>query len=238
MRTSTILLTASAGAALTLALPGTALADPAAASAEVMSDAALTVSPGTAAPGTSVRISGTCATPTDSDALPTVQSVTSDAFTAPEAFSKTDPTAFDGTATIAQHAAPGAHTVTLTCSNGTATTTVTVGGGSPTPAPAPAPAPSSAPGTAAGGDGAGGDGAGGDGAASADEVGAQLPAGTSAEPGPDAVGRARAEDGDVPWGWITAGGIVVAGTAAGGTSLLVRRRPEGAHRPSSRAGQP
>ena len=243
MRTKPLLTTASAGTFLVLALStGTAMADPAdgsdspggAAEAGVVS-----VSPSGAAPGTSVRVSGTCPTAADGAGDPSVQSVTSDAFTGSESFSKTDPTAFDGTATIAHDAAAGDHTVLLTCSNGTATTTVTVNGGSGTPGPAP-----SGDGTGSGtGSGAG------SGAGSGGDPGA-LPAPGA---GPDAgaagemTANAGAGSGDgtsvaidegsgssTPWGWITAGGIIVVGAAAGGTYALTRRRDTG--NPSGHTG--
>jgi hypothetical protein len=93
--------------------------------AQPSSPAAVFVSSPSAQPGTTVHVSGTCALP-PSGALPTVVSVNSPAFTGPEKFSKTDPDAFDGTATIARTAAPGHYIVALTCSNSTATTELRV----------------------------------------------------------------------------------------------------------------
>ena len=123
MRKITTTLAVAAGAVLTLSTAGIALAAPAAPTAA--SPAAVFVSSGSAKPGTTVHVSGTCALPA-SGAMPTVSSVVSPAFTGPERFSKTDPDAFDGTATIDPAAGPGIYTVTLTCSNSTATTTLRV----------------------------------------------------------------------------------------------------------------
>jgi hypothetical protein len=128
-----------AGTVLALSTAGIAFAAPAvptpvptgpsapAAPSQPTSPAAVFVSSPSARPGTTVRVSGTCALP-PSGAAPTVVSVTSPAFTGPEQFSKTDANAFDGTATIARAAVPGRYAVTLTCSNSTATTTVRVTG--------------------------------------------------------------------------------------------------------------
>lgn len=124
MRTfTTTLAGVAAGAVLTLSTAGIALAAPAAPTAA--SPAAVFVSSGSAQPGTTVHVSGTCALPA-SGAMPTVSSVVSPAFTGPERFSKTDPDAFDGTATIDPAAGPGIYTVTLTCSNSRATTELRV----------------------------------------------------------------------------------------------------------------
>ncbi|WP_369253184.1 hypothetical protein [Geodermatophilus amargosae] len=230
MRTSTLLLSASAGALLTLgAAGGTALADPGTPTAAA-EPGAVSVSVASAAPGQTVRVSGTCPTPSDGS-QPEVQSVTSTAFTGPETFSKTDPTAFDGTATIAQDAAAGAHPVLLTCSNGTASTTVTVtGGGSPTPTPTPTPEPTPAPsGGAAGGNAAGGADTGtGPGAGSEDGT-------ADGGAGGDVVVESQGGSGDVPWGWVTAGGIVVLGAGVGTTYALTRRSGRGPGTPSGPA---
>ena len=129
MRTSTAVIGAAAGLALAFGIAGTAGAaapDQAAPSPSTAgSPAAVFVSTPTATPGQTVRVDGTCALPATGP-LPTVVSVTSPAFTDPEVFSKTDPNAFDGTATVRSNAAPGPYPVTLTCSNGTATTTFQV----------------------------------------------------------------------------------------------------------------
>jgi hypothetical protein len=155
MRPSTAVLGAAAGLTLALGAAGTAAAAPATApsapATAAASPAAVFVSSPTAAPGQTVHVDGTCALPA-SGPMPTVVSVTSPAFTGPEVFTKTDPDAFDGTATVRSNAAAGTYTVTLTCSNGTATTSFRVlpasGGnsGAVTPAPvAPTSAPSAAP---------------------------------------------------------------------------------------------
>ncbi|WP_433159458.1 hypothetical protein [Kribbella sp. CA-247076] len=91
------------------------------------SPAAVFVSSASVRPGTTVHVSGTCALPASGTAaMPTVVSVTSPAFVGPERFSKTDPDAFDGTATISRTTAPGHYPVMLTCSNSTASTVVRV----------------------------------------------------------------------------------------------------------------
>lgn len=135
MRTPTTTLAGVfAGAILTLSTAGIAFAAPAGPTAapagptapsQSVSPAAVFVSSPSAQPGTTVHVSGTCALPA-SGAMPTVVSVNSPVFTGPEQFSKTDPNAFDGTATIARTAVPGRYTVALTCSNSTATTAVRV----------------------------------------------------------------------------------------------------------------
>jgi hypothetical protein len=227
MRTRPLLITVSAGTFLLLAgSTGTALAAPADPSGGAAEAGFVSVSPSSAAPGASVRISGTCPTAADGAGDPSVQSVTSDAFTGPESFSKTDPTAFDGTATIARGASAGDHTVTLTCSNGTASGTVTVTGGS-TPSPAPS----------GNGSNGGSSGTGGSGVLPAPEPGAgsQPSANAGAGSGGDAsVAVDEQSDSGTPWGWITAGGIVVVGAAAGGTYALTRRRDTGAGTPTTR----
>jgi hypothetical protein len=141
MRTSTAVTGAAAGLALALGLAGTAGAATAPELAAATpttaagTPAAVFVSSPTATPGQTIHVDGTCALPA-SGPMPTVVSVTSPAFTGPENFSKTDPDAFDGTATIRSNAAPGSYTVTLTCSNGTATSDLRVvaahGGGTGT----------------------------------------------------------------------------------------------------------
>jgi hypothetical protein len=151
MRPSTAVLGAAAGLTLALGAAGTAFAAAPAPSPAAGSPAAVFVSSPTAVPGQTVRVDGTCALPA-SGPMPTVVSVTSPAFTGPEVFSKTDPDAFDGTATVRSDATPGPYTVTLTCSNGTATTSFRVlaasggnsGGGTPAPVQ-PSGAPSAAP---------------------------------------------------------------------------------------------
>ena len=128
MRTSTAVTGAAAGLVLAFGIAGTAgAAAPAQASPTnaAGSPAAVFVSSPTAAPGQTIHVDGTCALPA-SGPMPKVISVTSPAFTGPENFSKTDPDAFDGTATIRSDAAPGSYTVTLTCSNGSATTDLQV----------------------------------------------------------------------------------------------------------------
>jgi hypothetical protein len=153
MRPSTTVLGAAAGLVLALGWAGTAGAATIAPTptAGTTSPAAVFVSSPTAAPGQTVHVDGTCALPS-SGPMPTVVSVTSPAFTGPEVFSKTDPDAFDGTATIRSNAASGSYTVTLTCSNGTATTGFRVvaasGGNSGAVTPNPV-APSVAPSAAA-----------------------------------------------------------------------------------------
>jgi hypothetical protein len=115
------------------------------------SPAAVFVSSASVRPGTTVHVSGTCALPASGTAaMPTVVSVTSPAFAGPERFSKTDPDAFDGTATIAPTADPGYYPVMLTCSNSTASTAVHVIGSDAHPAGQPghaaaAPAPRGVP---------------------------------------------------------------------------------------------
>jgi hypothetical protein len=158
----------------------------------------VSVSPASVAPGGSVRVSGTCPEPPAGAPEPTVQSVTSAAFTGQEAFSKTDPMAFDGTATVASSATAGAHPVLLTCSNGTATGSVTVTGGGAGPTPTPAPHHSSTTGeTTHGGVFA-------------------VTADTPAAP------EQPAESG-TPWGWI-AGGVAVVVVAGGGAAYAATRR--------------
>ncbi|MGY1753462.1 hypothetical protein [Blastococcus sp. SYSU D01042] len=224
---------AAAGSLLVLALStGTALAAPS--PGGVAEPGAVQVSPASAAPGSSVRISGTCPTAADGAGDPVLQSVTSDAFTAPESFSKTDPTAFDGTATIARGASAGAHDVLLTCSNGTASTTVTVTGGS-TAGPTPSGGGTSGT-TPAGGSGAGTSGAGTGGGTAPEPTAA---AGADAEAGSGSRATVVDEEtgSSTPWGWITAGGLVVVGAAAGTTYLLTRRRDASSGPPSSHTGE-
>jgi hypothetical protein len=137
MRTSTAVVGAAAGLVLAFGIAGIAgtagtagaattpeLAAPSP-TAAAGSPAAVFVSSPTVTPGQTIHVDGTCALPAGGP-MPTVVSVASPAFTGPERFSKTDPDAFDGTATIRSTAPPGAYTVTLTCSNGTATTGLTV----------------------------------------------------------------------------------------------------------------
>ncbi|HEV7657596.1 MAG TPA: hypothetical protein VGP36_23095 [Mycobacteriales bacterium] len=206
MRPSTVLAGTVAGTVLALGIAGTALAAPAATPSAgpsaAGSPAAVFVSPGAAAPGRVVGISGTCALPA-TGTLPTVVSVTSPAFTGPERFSKTDPDAFDGTATLANVRA-GSYTVTLTCSNGTATTSVRVlaasggAGGNATPGAPAVPAPAS-------------------------QVPAASPAGSAAP----------AEQSGSGSHWVGAGIAVLAAGAAGATGFVVasrRRNRTGAHR--------
>jgi hypothetical protein len=153
MRPSTAVLGAAAGLTLALGVTGTALAAAPTPTTAPASPAAVFVSSPTAVPGQTVHVDGTCALPA-SGPMPTVVSVTSAAFTGPEVFTKTDPDAFDGTATVRSNAAAGSYTVTLTCSNGTAATSLRVlpaggGSGAVTPAPvAPSAAPPVAPGNA------------------------------------------------------------------------------------------
>jgi hypothetical protein len=125
-----------AGAVLVLSTAGVAFASPAvptplptgpSAPAQPISPAAVFVSSTDARPGTTIHVSGTCAL-SAAGAEPAVVSVNSAAFTGPERFSKTDPTAFDGTATIARSATPGRYPVELVCSNSTATTVLQVTG--------------------------------------------------------------------------------------------------------------
>jgi len=226
MRTSPLLITAAAGTFLLLAAStGTALATPADPTGGAAEPGFVSVSPSSAAPGASVRISGTCPTAADGAGDPSVQSVRSEAFAGPESFSKTDPTAFDGTATIASGAPAGSYTVTLTCNNGTASGAVTVSGGS-TPAPEP-----SGNGSNGGSNGTG------TGVLPAPEPGTGgQPRANAAEGGGDGESGAVDEESDssTPWGWITAGGIVVVGAAAGGTYALTRRRDTGAGTPTTR----
>jgi len=129
MRTSTAVIGAAAGLVLAFGIAGTAGAATAPAAATPTTPAgtpaAVFISSPTATPGQTVHVDGTCALPA-SGPMPTVVSVTSPAFTGPETFSKTDPDAFDGTATIRSNTVPGTYTVTLTCSNGTATTDLRV----------------------------------------------------------------------------------------------------------------
>jgi hypothetical protein len=159
MRPSTTVLGAAAGLVLALGWAGTAGAATTAPTptpaptAGTVSPAAVFVSAPTAAPGQTVRVDGTCALPA-SGPMPTVVSVTSPAFTGPEVFTKTDPNAFDGTATVRSAATAGTYTVTLTCSNGTATTNfrvVPAGGnsGAVTPNPVAPSAPAAPPASAA-----------------------------------------------------------------------------------------
>jgi hypothetical protein len=247
MRTKTLLTTAAAGTFLVLTLStGSAMADPTDGSTDSPGGAAepgvVSVSPSDAATGSSVRISGTCPTAADGAGDPSVQSVTSDAFTGPESFSKTDPTAFDGTATIAHGAAAGDHSVLLTCSNGTASTTVTVTGGStPDPAPSGNGSGGNGSGNGANGNGSSGgtEGTGGDsGALPASEggAGAEMSTNAGAGSGDGASVVDGSSDSGAPWGWITAGGIVVIGAAAGATYALTRRRGAGAGTPARHTG--
>jgi hypothetical protein len=169
----------------------------------------VSVSPASVAPGGSVRVSGTCPEPPAGAPEPTVQSVTSAAFTGQEAFSKTDPMAFDGTATVASSAAAGSHPVLLTCSNGTATGSVTVTGGGSGPTPVPAPHPS---GHSSGSDG---------GSAGETTHGGVFAVATDTPAAPEQP----AESG-TPWGWI-AGGVAVVVVAGGGAAYAATRRRRG-----------
>jgi hypothetical protein len=211
MRATTLLLSASAGALIALG----ATAAPAFAGTlpppgvEVGS---LFVSTGQAVAGDIVHVSGSCPMAPAGAALPTIVSVTSTGFTGPETFSRTDPYAFDGTALVADR--PGSHLVTLTCSNGTATTVFTSTVSGPTPAPAPTPDPvvpahpvrpvTPAP---------------------AGHTGTHSGSSTS-DTGVFTVEEQQQTDSGLPWGWIAAGGLVVAGAAAAGaTAFAKRRRP-------------
>ena len=136
MRTPTTLAGVFAGAVLALSTAGVAFASPAvptpvptgpSAPAQPISPAAVFVSSPQARPGTTIHVSGTCAL-SAAGAEPAVVSVNSPVFTGSERFSKTDPTAFDGTATIARSATPGRYPVELICSNSTATTVLRVTG--------------------------------------------------------------------------------------------------------------
>jgi hypothetical protein len=212
VRTTSLVLSASIGAIVTLAVStGTAWADPVPAdpgtapttsptASAVQEPGYVSVSVSEAAPGQTVRVSGTCPTPPVGAALPVVESVTSPAFAGPEKFAKTHPMAFDGTATIARSAAAGSSPVTLTCSNGTATTTFTVtNGGEPTPTPSHH-GSSGTHGTAAGGD-----------------------ATTDTRTDGGVVVVVENQPVGVPWGWITTGVLVVFGGGAGSAYLLSRR---------------
>jgi hypothetical protein len=205
MRPSTTVLGAAAGLVLALGWAGTAGAATTAIAptptAGTTSPAAVFVSSPTAAPGQTVHVDGTCALPS-SGPMPTVVSVTSPAFTGPEVFSKTDPDAFDGTATIRSNAAAGSYTVTLTCSNGTATTDFRVvaasGGNSGAVTPNPV-APSVAP-----------------------------PAAPSAPATQPAAAPANHSSGDSVALGVTGIAIVAAGAA--GYVAVTRRRSSGKHR--------
>ncbi len=222
MRPTTLLLSASAGALIAFgAVTGTAFAttpapvppsgsvSPAVPTRPSVQEAgAVMVSSDRAAPGQTVRISGSCPTPAAGAPQPTLTSVTSEGFRGPETFSKTDPFAFDGSAVVAD--APGSHQVLLTCSNGTATTSFTVTGST-------APTGGVAPSTPAAGGGGGG----------AHER-------TGSGDGGVVVEESQPQEESLPWGWIAAGGLVVAGAGAAAGTAYVRRRPTGADAPTER----
>lgn len=218
MRATTLLLSASAGALIACgAVTGTAFAatpapvppsgsvSPAVPSTPSVQEAGVvTVSSAQAAPGQTIRISGTCPTPPVGAPQPTVTSVTSAGFRGPETFSKTDPFAFDGSAVVAD--VPGRHQVLLTCSNGTAATAFTITGS-----------------TASTGGGAPSSPAGG---GSAHE--------RARTDGGVVVEEPQAQQESLPWGWIVAGALVVAGAGAAGATAYARRRPTGADAPTER----
>lgn len=227
MRTTSLLLSASVGAVLAMgvavlpAYAATAVpavpsspqpsANPAVPATPTPVEAGyLSVSPASVAPGGSVRVSGTCPEPPAGAPEPTVQSVTSAAFTGQETFSKTDPMAFDGTATVASSATAGSHPVLLTCSNGTATGSVTVAGGGAGPTPAPAPHPAGGGSTPSGHSSGGESAQGGVFAVTADSP---------------VVTEEPTEHG-TPWGWI-AGGVAVVVVAGGGAAYAATRRRRG-----------
>lgn len=230
MRTSSLLLSASAGALIACGVTvGTAYAQPAVPAVPATVSPAVPSQPGVAepgavstsvsqaAPGQTVRVSGTCPTPPAGAPMPTVQSVTSPAFAGPESFSKTDPMAFDGTATIASSATAGTHPVTLTCSNGTASTSITVtgGGGGPTPTPTPAHHGGSTAGGTTDQTTTGGD----QGTVDTTTVAPQV----------------QTTEGGLPWGWIAAGAVVVLG---GGAGVYAATRRRGAADPGDGADAP
>ncbi|BBG04000.1 MULTISPECIES: hypothetical protein [Pseudonocardia] len=233
MRTTTLLLSASAGALIAIgASTGAALAQPtptpipapspspavpAVPAAPAAAEAGfVSVSPAQVAPGGSVRVSGTCPTPPSGAPDPQVQSVVSTAFTGQESFSKTDPMAFDGTATVAPTATAGAHPVLLTCSNGSATGTVSVTAGTGPPAP-----------PAGGGSGSGSGRSGATGG-STGSGSAGTPGGVFAVSTDTAVDEEAPADDRMSWGWIVAGVavIVAAGGGAAAHAATRRRREE------------
>ncbi|MEJ2866172.1 hypothetical protein WCD74_00255 [Actinomycetospora sp. OC33-EN08] len=127
---------------LTFAGTGVALADtitPATAQSTQGSAAAqaepgdLMLSATSVKPGQSVTFSGSVATPTTgSGAI----SVTSPAFAGGATMTRTDPTAFSGSATVASGVQPGTYTVTASSSAGTVSAKLTVVGAGPAPTPA------------------------------------------------------------------------------------------------------
>jgi hypothetical protein len=123
---------------LTFAGTGIALADtvtPVSASSSVVSAVSepgtLMLSSTSVQPGQRITFSGTVATPTTGTGA---ISVSSSAFAGGATMTRTDPTAFSGSATIASSAKPGTYTVTASSSAGTVSAKLTVAGGTPTPA--------------------------------------------------------------------------------------------------------
>ncbi len=174
----------------------------------------LNVSSSTVAPGQTVGVTGTCPTPPAGAPTPVLLSVTSDAFVSPAVFSRNDPMAFVGKATITQNPARTSHQVLLRCSNGVAVDAVTVTGGA-----GPAPAQPTAP--------------------AHHQTG---PSHEGVEAGTEHRPVVREEDqqrSGLPWGWITAGALVVAGAGAATAFGVSRRRSSATpndEQPRSRTG--
>ncbi|GLZ51598.1 hypothetical protein [Actinomycetospora sp. NBRC 106378] len=140
MRLTRIAATTLIAGSLALAGTGVALADtvtPVASSSAVSAVSAasepgdLMLSSTTVKPGAHLTFSGSVATPTSGDGPVTV---TSSAFAGSATMTRTDPTAFAGSATIGTDVTAGTYTVTASSSAGTVSSRITVTGTAPTPA--------------------------------------------------------------------------------------------------------
>ncbi|GAA4822790.1 hypothetical protein GCM10023201_05960 [Actinomycetospora corticicola] len=138
MRLTRIAAATLVAGSLTFAGTGIALADtvtPVTATSSVVSAVSepgtLMLSASSVQPGQRITFSGTVATPTTGTGA---ISVSSSAFAGGATMTRTDPTAFSGSATIASSAKPGTYTVTASSSAGTVSAKLTVAGGTPVPA--------------------------------------------------------------------------------------------------------
>lgn len=111
----------------------TSAASAASAASAVAEPGDLMLSATSVQPGSRITFSGSVATPTTGTGAITV---TSPAFAGPATMTRTDPTAFAGSATIASDVTAGTYTVTASSSAGTVTGRITVTGGAPAPVPA------------------------------------------------------------------------------------------------------
>ncbi|GLZ51752.1 hypothetical protein [Actinomycetospora sp. NBRC 106378] len=141
MRLTRIAATTLIAGSLALAGTGVALADTvtpvtnSSAVSVVSEPGVLTLSASSVKPGAQVTFSGTFAEPAASTATGPI-TVTSPAFAGPATLSRSNPEAFDGSATIASGAHAGTYTVTASSSAGTVTSRITVVGTVPPPVPA------------------------------------------------------------------------------------------------------